>query len=102
MIEDTLKVLPDVKIVIMEPFIMKSLATEENFDKFLEVKEYAKVAKKIVEDYKCIFIPLQKDLEDVAAKYGTEYCVQDGVHLAIGDAYVIADKWLKTVLGESL
>ena len=102
MIEDTLKVLPNVKLVIMEPFVLKGSATEENFDKFLEVKEYAKVAKKIAEDYKCIFVPLQKDIDTAAEKYGAEYCLYDGVHPAIGGAYIIADKWLKTVFGEKL
>ena len=102
LIEDTLKVLPDLKIVIMEPFVLKGTATEEHCDKFSEVKEYAKVAKKIAEDYKCVFVPLQKDLDAAAEKYGAEYYLFDGVHPAIGGAYLIADKWLKTVFGESL
>lgn len=101
LIEDTLKVLPDLKIVIMEPFVLKGSATEENFDKFLEVKEYAKVAKKIAEDYNCVFVPLQKALDEAAEKYGAEYCLADGVHPAIGGAYIIAEEWLKTVLSES-
>ena len=86
----------------MEPFVLKGTVTENHFDTFSEVKEYAKVAKKIAEDYKCIFVPLQKDLDDAAEKYGTEYCLSDGVHPATGGAYIIADKWLKTVFGESL
>ena len=102
LIEDTLKVLPDLKIVIMEPFVLKGAATEANFDKFLVVKEYAKVAKKIADDYKCVFVPLQKDLDAAADKYGAEYCLKDGVHPAMGGAYLIADKWLKTVFGEKL
>lgn len=102
LIEDTLKVLPNLKIVIMEPFVLKGTATTEKFDRFSEIKEYAKVAKKIAEDYKCVFVPLQKDLNAAAAKYGEDYCLTDGVHPGIGGAYIIADKWLKTVLGESL
>ena len=102
LIEDTLKVLPDLKIVIMEPFVLKGAATEENFDRFTEVKEYAKVAKKIAEDYKCLFVPLQKHLDAAAEKYGEDYCLKDGVHPAVGGAYLIADEWLKTVFGENL
>ena len=102
LIEDTLKVLPDLKIVIIEPFVLKGAATEENFDRFTEVKEYAKVAKNIAEDYKCVFVPLQEKLDNSAEKFGAEYCLIDGVHPAIGGAYLIADEWLKTVLGEKL
>ena len=102
LIEDTKKVLPNVKLVIMEPFVLHGTATDENYKRFLEVKKYAKVAKKIAKDYKCVFVPLQKDLDEAAEKYGPAYCLRDGVHPAMGGAYIIADKWLKTVFGESL
>lgn len=102
LIEDTLKVLPDLKIVIMEPFVLKGTATAEKFDRFCEVKEYAKVAEKIAKDYNFVFVPLQKDLDAAAEKYGADYCLWDGVHPALGGAYIIADKWLKTVFGEKL
>lgn len=101
LVEDTKKVLPNVKLVIMEPFVLHGTATDENYKRFSEVKKYAKVAKKI-KDYKCVFVPLQKDLDEAAAKYGPEYCLRDGVHPAMGGAYIIANKWLKTVFGESL
>ena len=102
LIEDTKKELPDVKLVIMEPFVLHGTATDEHYKEFLKVKKYAKVAKKIAKDYKCVFVPLQKDLDEAAAKYGADYCLRDGVHPAMGGAYIIADKWLKTVFGESL
>lgn len=102
LIEDTLKVLPDLKIVIMEPFVLKGKATEENFDRFSEVKEYAKIAKKIAQDYKCKFVPLQEKLDKAAEKYGAEYCLEDGVHPAVGGAYLIAEEWLKTVFDETI
>ena len=104
LIEDTLKVLPDIKIVIVEPFVLKvkgSIA-ETEYERFSQIKEYAKVVKKIAEDYKCVFVPLQEKLDKAAEKYGAEYCLVDGVHPAIGGAYLIADEWLKTVFGEKL
>ena len=98
LIEDTLKILPDLKIVIMEPFVLKGTATEGEFDRFLEVKEYAKVAKKIAEDYNCVFVPLQKEMDEYAAKYGAEKVLYDGVHPDIAGAKIISDAWLKTVI----
>ena len=98
LIEDTLKVLPDLKIVIMEPFVLKGTATEENFEKFLKVKEYAKVAKKIAEDYNCVFVPLQKDMDDFTDIYGDKDILYDGVHPDLVGAKIISDKWLKTVI----
>ena len=101
-IEDTLKVLTNIKIVIMEPFVLKGTATEADFDRFSEVKKYASVAKRIAEDYNCIFVPLQKELDTASARNGESYCLSDGVHPAIGGAYIIADRWLKIVLNERL
>ena len=40
LIEDTLKELPDLKIVLLEPFVLKGTATEEKYDGFLKVKDY--------------------------------------------------------------
>ena len=97
MIEDTLKVLPDLKIVILEPFVLKGAATENAYEEFLQVKEYAKVAKKIAKDYNCVFVPLQKDMDEFAEKYGAEKVLYDGVHPDIAGAKIISENWLKTV-----
>ena len=70
LIEDTLEKLPNVKIMILEPFIEKGTATEAKWESFLEVKEYAKVAKKIAEDYNLIFVPLQSVIDEAVEKYG--------------------------------
>ena len=68
LIEDTKKQLPDLKIIICEPFILEGEATdgEERWKKFLEVKDYAKVAKKIAEDYGAYFVPLQDKFDEAA------------------------------------
>lgn len=95
LIEDTLKKLPNVKIVLIEPFVLKGVATEENYDKFLQVKEYAKVVKKLADNYGLYFIPLQEKFDDLSAKYGVEPYLYDGVHPNVAGATLIADEWIK-------
>ena len=97
LIEDTKKQLPDLKIIICEPFILEGEATdgEERWKKFLEVKEYAKVAKKIAEDYGAYFVPLQDKFDEAAKKYGVENYLYDGVHPAPAGAKLIATEWMK-------
>ncbi len=95
LIEDTIKVLPEVKIVLMEPFVLEGSATTENYDRFLQVKEYAKVVKKIAEDYSLGFIPLQEKFDIAAEKYGVSTYLYDGVHPDIAGARLIADEWIK-------
>ena len=95
MLDDTLKVLPNVKIILCEPFVLDGAATTEKYEDFLQVKMYAKAVKQIAEDYNLAFVPLQEILEETAKRTAPEYVLADGVHPAIGGAKLIADEWLK-------
>ncbi len=97
MIEETLERLPNIKIMILEPFILEGSATdgEERWQKFLAVKEYAKVAKKIAEDNNLTFVPLQDKFDEAKEKFGADYYTFDGVHPLAAGARMIATEWLK-------
>ena len=97
LIEESKERLPNTKIMICEPFILKGSATdgEERWTRFLAVKEYAKAAKKIAEDYGAYFVPLQEKFDEAAKKYGAEYYLFDGVHPTAAGAKLIATEWLK-------
>ena len=94
LISDTLKVLPKVKIILCEPFVLKGAATEENYERFLQVKEYAKAIKGLAEKYSLEFLPLQDALDKAAAKTQAKYYLYDGVHPDIAGARLIADEWM--------
>lgn len=95
LIDDTLKVLPNLKIMLVEPYVLKGSATEENIEKFKYVFEYAKVVKKIAKDYGFPFVPLQAKFDEMSQKYGVEYYLYDGVHPDVPGATLIAEEWLK-------
>ncbi|MBQ9714467.1 MAG: SGNH/GDSL hydrolase family protein [Clostridia bacterium] len=97
MIEETKERLPDIKIMILEPFILEGSATdgEERWQRFQAVKEYAKVARKIAEDYNLIFVPLQEKFDEAKAKFGADYYTFDGVHPLAAGARMVANEWLK-------
>ncbi|MBQ7770372.1 MAG: lysophospholipase, partial [Clostridia bacterium] len=65
------------------------------WEKFQAVKEYAKVAKKIAEDYNLTFVPLQAKFDEAEKKFGGDYYTFDGVHPLAAGAKMIADEWLK-------
>lgn len=94
-IEDTKKVLPNVKLMILEPSLLKYGATEAKWDEFVKIKDYAKVVKKIAEDYNAVFVPLQERLEKLAEKNTPQYYLYDGVHPSVAGAKVIADAWIE-------
>ena len=101
LIEDTLKRLPNLKIMLCEPFVLEGSATEgENFEKFLQVKEYARVVKQLAKDYNCVFVPLQEKFDECAKKYGAKYYLYDGVHPDAAGAKLISQEWLKAFYAE--
>ena len=95
LIEDTQKRLPNVKIVLCEPFMLKGTATECAYEQFLQVYEYAKVVKKLAEEYGLFFLPLQEKLSQAAEKTEGAHYLSDGVHPSVAGAKLIADEWLK-------
>lgn len=94
LIEDTKKVLPDLKIVLMEPFILNGSATEERIEEFLQVKEYAKAVKELAEQTGSYFIPLQQKFDEAEKINGGRAYLYDGVHPDIAGARLIADEWI--------
>lgn len=96
LIEDTQNRLPNLKILLCEPFVLKGSATQEKYDEFLQVYDYAKVVKKLADEYGLYFLPLQEKLSAAAEKSGsTEEYLVDGVHPAAAGAKLIADEWVK-------
>jgi lysophospholipase L1-like esterase len=96
LIADSLKRLPDLKLMIMEPFVIKGTATEANYEDFRSKTEtYAAIAKKLAEEFGLTFIPLQKRLDEAVERFGGEVVSLDGVHPAIFGASIIADAWVE-------
>lgn len=104
MIEDTKKVLPDLKIVLCEPFVLEGDATVEEgtdrYQRFCEVYKYAAVVKKLADEYGLYFLPLQEKFNEAAKKFGARYYLYDGVHPMLAGAKLIADEWVKLLKNE--
>ena len=100
-IEDTKKALPNVKMILCEPFVLKGAATQDTeeipnkYEQFLATYDYAKVVKKLAEEYGLPFVALQEKFSAGAEKNGVEYYLRDGVHPWFGGATLIADEWVK-------
>ena len=101
LIEDTLKVLPNVKIILCEPFVLEGSATDstpdapDRWERFLEIYKYAEVVKKLSAEYNLYFLPLQELFTQKAKEFGADQYANDGVHPLIPGATLIADEWVK-------
>ena len=102
LIEEVKAALPDIKIMILEPFILKGPATASNsltddlYPTFRsDVEEKAVVAKKIAEKYNLKFVPLQEKFDAVYNPENPTYWLWDGVHPSPAGYALIAKEWIK-------
>lgn len=93
LLERTVKVLPEVKLIIAEPFAIKGLmfVTEEWFPGF---DEYRHVAKEMAEKFNAVFIPLQSIFEKAMELAPAAYWCGDGIHPSLAGARLMAGAWL--------
>ena len=102
LIEEIKEALPNVKIMIMEPFCLKGILTdntEEEPDKWnifkAEVKKRAEKAKKLAEKYGLTFVELQNLLEGATAVVEETYWLSDGVHPTAMGHELLKREWMK-------
>jgi lysophospholipase L1-like esterase len=106
LITEILEALPNVKIMIMEPFVLeaeKTAATEaepERWDCFrTEVPLRAAAAKRIAEKYGLSFIALQDKFNEACKLAPASYWLRDGVHPTPMGHWIIKNEWIKAFRG---
>lgn len=89
---------PRIRIFILEPFVLKAAATEDNWDYFeRETRLRAQSAKKAAEQFGCVFVPLQDKFNALCEKAEPSYWLLDGVHPTAMGHQLIADALIKAV-----
>ncbi|WDH96379.1 SGNH/GDSL hydrolase family protein [Paenibacillus urinalis] len=98
MLDETREVLPDTEIVLCEPFVMHSEATDKDWSEWSsKMEEYRSVVRHLAEDYNTLFVPLQETFNQAANRADTAYWVWDGIHPTTAGHQLIANEWLKVV-----
>lgn len=102
LIEEIKEALPNVKIIIMEPFCLKGIATENTdeepnkWDMFnAEVRKRAEKAKKVAEKYGLTYVELQNLLDHAAETTEGSYWLRDGVHPTEMGHELLRREWMK-------
>ena len=103
MVEELLTALPNLKIMILEPFVLPGSATqstEEYPDRWeffaREVPLRAAAAKRVAEKFNLPFVPLQETFNMVNADAPAPgYWLRDGVHPTQAGHTLIKRAWLK-------
>ena len=101
-IEEILEALPDIKIVILEPFLTAGEFTETYSAMVEPVKLAAAAAKRVAKKFNFPFVPLQEKLDSWVEKYGATYVTHEGVHPTNAGHSVIAAALVETLEKEVL
>lgn len=99
LVSDTLERLPKIRIMALEPFVLKGAATEEHWAEFeRETRLRAEAVRRVAEEFGLTFVPLQKKFDEAAASAGAAYWLGDGVHPMPAGHQLIADAWCEAFL----
>jgi len=92
LIKKTKESLPETKIVICEPFVMRCGAVKDSW--FPEFDQRRAVAKEIAEANSLLWVPFQKFFDEtIAAGTKPEHWARDGVHPSFAGHSLMARKW---------
>lgn len=98
LVEEIKEALPNIKIIILEPFVLKGPATESEWGYFRpEVEKRAAAAKRVAEKYNLKFVPLQAEFDRVSKDKDTTFWLKDGVHPTAAGHALIKDELVKAI-----
>jgi len=93
LLQETLQKLPNVKLIIGEPFAVKGVGhiTEAWYPKFLA---YQESAREIAKEFGAVLIPYQKIFDNAQKNAPGAYWAADGVHPTLAGAQMMASAWM--------
>jgi lysophospholipase L1-like esterase len=98
LLERTRKQLPDIRIIIGEPFAVKGLkAVDDTW--FPAFQEYQTAARDLAKNFDAILIPYQEIFNKALNVAPPVYWTHDGVHPSLAGNQLMAHAWLNVVKG---
>lgn len=91
--------LPDIELVICEPFILPVGKVKDRWDDYQrEIIGRQEAARRLADEFNAIYVPLQDSFNKAAEKHPpAEYWVWDGVHPMPNGHELLAREWIKHV-----
>jgi len=95
LIKRTKDALPDVKLVVCEPFVLKVGHVDDSW--FPEFNRYRDAAKRVAGEAGAVFVSFQTTFDAAVKIAPPALWVKDGVHPTTDGASIMAESWLKAV-----
>eukprot|EP01089_Gocevia_fonbrunei_P001907 TRINITY_DN11849_c0_g1_i1.p1 TRINITY_DN11849_c0_g1~~TRINITY_DN11849_c0_g1_i1.p1 ORF type:complete len:226 (+),score=36.92 TRINITY_DN11849_c0_g1_i1:24-701(+) len=96
LLDQTRSALPQVKLIIIEPFGVNNVQHVDD-SWYPEFTKYQQVAKEIAEEYQAIFLPCQQVFDSALKQNKGDYWTKDGIHTTMAGANLIAEAWLNLI-----
>lgn len=93
LLEWTVSVLPRVKLILCEPFVLPCGAVGPSWRG--EIDERRRVVKSLAAEFGAIFVPFQEAFDHALARHSAEYWAADGIHPTPAGHDLMADCWLQ-------
>lgn len=94
LLERTREKLPDVKLIIAEPFaVNKVKAVDDTW--YPEFNEYRVAAQEIAKEFNAAWVPFQKVFDEAGKRAPGQHWTGDGVHPSLAGAQLMANAWLE-------
>lgn len=98
LLDRTKQALPNVKLIICEPFGVLDVKSVTK-DWYPTFDLFKKAARDIAAEYNAPFVPYQAAFDKAITQAPPSYWTGDGVHPSIAGAALMAETWLKAVKG---
>ncbi|MFV0529330.1 MAG: SGNH/GDSL hydrolase family protein [Lachnospiraceae bacterium] len=97
LLEEIRAALPEVSLVICEPFIGQSgTALDERYEEWENcIKEYRIKAGALAEEFNAVFVPLQENFHKACKHRDSSYWIWDGIHPTENGHELIARQWIQ-------
>ncbi len=98
LIEEIRESLPEIKIIILEPFVLKGVCTEKLWNEFnSQVRKMAVISKQVAEIFGLGFVPLQDKFDKLSNSGNVKDWSADGIHPTLAGHRVIKDELQKVI-----
>ena len=95
LLETTRQALPSVRLVVIEPFVLRCGAVDATW--FPEFDDRRAAAARVARQAQATFVPMHDRFTELAARTSPEYWAADGVHPTPAGHALIAERWRRAV-----
>jgi lysophospholipase L1-like esterase len=99
LLADTVKALPDVRLVLGEPFALRvgQFTDDQWAERLAELRKRQATVARLAARYHAALVRYQKAFDAACERAPADYWIWDGIHPTYSGQQIVADEWLRTV-----